>query len=235
MRAARQRAERRRNLLVRGGAAVLGVLVIAAIVIAVVLTRGNGSSTPAAGGTDSASASVPGPMGPEGIPLERGTLLAPATGAAQGQTVDGIKCQGDEQVVYHIHTHLTVYVNGKLRPIPPGIGIVQPRAENTAHGPIYGATRCYYWLHVHAQDGVIHVEAPGTATYTLGQFFAIWRQPLTTTAVGPVHGSQTVFVNGRRYSGDPAKIPLRSHEDVQIDVGKPVVSPEKVSWAGTGL
>ena len=43
-------------------------------------------------------------------------MLASASTAADGQTVDGIECQSNEQVAYHIHTHLTVYVNGALRP-----------------------------------------------------------------------------------------------------------------------
>lgn len=77
---------------------------------------------------------------------------------------------------------------------------VTPVAQETAEGPFYGATRCYYWLHVHAQDGVIHIESPSKRRYTLGDFFAIWRQPLTFTRVGPVSGKLTVFVNGHRTS-----------------------------------
>ena len=48
-----------------------------------------------------------------------------------------------------------------------------PVAQQTANGVFDNAMRCYYWLQVHAQDGVIHVESPTTATYTLGQSFAI--------------------------------------------------------------
>lgn len=233
-RAAERRAEQRRRLLLRGGSVVGVLAVVAAIVVAVVLT-GRHHSPAQASGNDVASATLGGPMGPEGVPLEQGKLLAPITTAAQGQTVDGIQCQGNEQVVYHIHTHLTVYVNGQLRPIPAGVGIVKPVAQQSAHGSFYQASRCYYWLHVHAQDGIIHVEAPSTATYTLGQFFDIWNQPLSSTAVGPAHGKLTVFVNGTRYTGNPRNITLKSHEDVQIDVGSPVVQPKKINWANTQL
>jgi hypothetical protein len=96
---------------------------------------------------------------------------------------------------------------------------VTPLGQQTPNGAFYEASQCYYWLHVHAQDGIIHVEAPTQTTYTLGQFFAIWRQPLTTTQVGTAHGAVTAYVNGVRYSGDPAAIPLRGHEDLQLDVG----------------
>jgi hypothetical protein len=181
-------------------------------------------------GNDGTTAAPIVPAGPEGVPLEVGTPLASGSTAATGQTVDGIQCSASEQVAYHIHTHLAVYVNGTLRPIPAGVGIVSPVAQQTPDGPFDSATRCYYWLHVHAQDGIIHVESPSGRTYTLGQFFAIWRQPLSTHTVGQATGELTVFVNGRRYSGDPAGITLRSQEEIQIDVGTPVVAPKKIDW-----
>jgi hypothetical protein len=215
---------------------VAGVIVVGAVgggIAAAVATSGT-KSHGSSGTSDVATSTLTGPAGPEVIPLEQGTPLAPASTAANGQTVDGIQCQSNEQVAYHIHTHLTVYVNGALRPLPAGVGIVQPVAQQTANGPFYGASQCYYWLHVHAQDGIIHVEAPSQTTYTLGQFFAIWRQPLTSSQVGPARGTVTAYVNGVRYSGDPAAIPLRSHEDVQLDVGQ-VVAPKKVDWSHSQL
>jgi len=100
-----------------------------------------------------ATSELTGPPGPEGVPLQVGTLLAPASTAATGQTVDGVACDPSEQVAYHVHTHLSVYVNGSLRPIPAGVGVVRPVAERTASGPFYVATSCYYWRHVHARTG----------------------------------------------------------------------------------
>jgi hypothetical protein len=174
-------------------------------------------------------------MGPEGIPLETGPPLAPASASASGQSVDGIQCDASEQVAYHVHTHLSVYVDGQLRPLPAGVGIVEPEAEQTPAGAFDGASRCYYWLHVHAQDGVIHIESPTTATYTLGQFFDLWGQPLGTGRVGPATGVMTVFVDGRRFGGDPRAIPLGSHRDIQIDVGSPAPPPQAVDWTRSQL
>lgn len=176
-----------------------------------------------------------GTLGPEGIPNQEGELLASESSAANRQIVDGIHCLTTEQVAYHVHTHLSVYVNGELRPIPAGIGIVQPVATQTPSGPLYGASNCYYWLHVHAQDGVIHIESPSVKQYTLGNFFNIWGQQLSRGQVASATAPLTVFVDGRPYSGDPAAIPLESHEDIQIDVGTPVVPPQKVNWSGTSL
>jgi hypothetical protein len=231
-RAATQRRDRRRRMRIWVAAAAV---VVAAVVAVAVGTRAGSTNAAAKGSTDVASAVLTGPTGPEGIVLERGQPLAPASTAATGQSINGIQCNSNEQVAYHIHTHLTVYVNGALRPIPAGIGIVAPVAQQTANGAFDSASRCYYWLHVHAQDGIIHVESPTTATYTLGQFFAIWQQPLTANQVGPDTGTVTVFVNGVRYAGDPATIALKSHEDIQIDIGSPVVAPQRIDWSGSQL
>ena len=112
---------------------------------------------------------------------------------------------------------------------------LQPVARQTAEGPFSGATQCYYWLHVHAQDGVIHIESPTTRTYTLGQFFAEWGQPLSASRLGPVKGAVTAYVNGKPYSGNPANIRLGSREDVQLEVGSPAVAPKRVDWSKSQL
>ncbi len=217
------------------------------VVVAVVLLVGVGvlvgvlvtGSSPQTGTPGAATPSTTGPgaaapAGPEGIPLEAGPVLAPASTAAIGQTVDGVQCDTSEQVAYHIHTHLSIFVDGTLRPVPAGIGIVSPIAQPTPNGPFDGASRCYYWLHVHAQDGVIHIESPTQQLYTLGQFFDEWQQPLSSDQVGPATGPLTAFVSGRPYQGDPRSIPLGSREDVQLDVGTPV-PPVGVDWTNTSL
>ena len=47
--------------------------------------------------------------------------------AATGAMVDGIRCQASEQVAYHIHAHLAIYVSGSRRVVPAGIGIPGPQ------------------------------------------------------------------------------------------------------------
>jgi hypothetical protein len=175
------------------------------------------------------------PYGPEGIPLEKGPDLAPAATTSQGATVDGVQCQAQEQVLYHIHAHLQVYVNGQPRALPAAIGMVGPVAERTPYGPFYGAQQCYYWLHTHTSDGVIHIESPSVRIYTLGNFFDEWNQPLSGTQVAGDKGKVTAFVNDKPWTKDPSAIPLIAHASIQLDVGSPVVAPHEVSWAGTSL
>lgn len=234
---AAEKARERRRRITQWVAVVIGVLVVVgAVALGVVASsrRHSTASSTSAPGTDTASAVLSGPIGPEGIVLQQAPVLAPLTGAAQGATVDGVQCNSGEQVAYHLHTHLSVYVDGSLRAVPYGVGVVEPVPQQSPNGVFVGASRCYYWLHTHAQDGIIHVEAPSETTYTLGQFFAIWNQPLTSTRVGPATGSVTAYVNGARYTGDPAAIPLRGREDVQFDVGT-VVPPRRVDWSQSQL
>ena len=196
-------------------------------------TTTDSSATPAAATTTSASqASQP---GPEGVPLEPGQQLAPASTTSPGNAVDGIQCAPIEQLAYHIHAHLQVYVNGQPESLPGAIGLLSPVAEQTAEGPFYGAQQCYYWLHTHASDGVIHIESPTRRIYTLGDFFSEWRQPLSSQHVAGATGPVTAFINGKRWTSSPTNLPLLPHAVIQLDVGSPIVAFKSVSFAGTGL
>ena len=169
------------------------------------------------------------------MPLENGPALAPASSTTQGGTVDGVQCAPIEQLAYHIHAHLQVYVDGQPRSLPGGIGMVGPVAQQTSLGPFYAAAGCYYWLHTHASDGVIHIESPTLRLYTLGTFFDEWRQPLSATEVASATGKVTAFFDGRRWTKSLRALPLLPHAVIQLDVGSPAVPFGAVSWAGTRL
>jgi hypothetical protein len=162
-------------------------------------------------------------------------VLAAATTTAPGTQVDGIQCAPLEQLAYHIHAHLQVYVNGQPRQLPGGIGLVTPQAQQTPAGPFYGATRCYFWLHTHTADGVLHIESPTARVYTLGDFFDEWRQPLSSTEVAGDTGPVTAWLNAKRWAASPRAIPLTPHAQIQLDVGSPTVSFHPISWTASGL
>ena len=162
--------------------------------------------------------------------------LAPVSAATTGQTVDGVECNTSEQLKFHIHAHLTIFVNGKQQQVPGGIGI--PDAVSTptqGGGSFIFSGKCLYWLHTHTADGIIHVESPKVATYTLGQFFDEWGQPLSSSQAGPAKGKVTAIVNGQVFQGNPRTIPLASHENLQLEVGTPLVTPQFINWSITGL
>jgi hypothetical protein len=215
------------------------VLVALAALICAACGSSSGSKHPA--GTTTTNMQVHttppanGSMGPEGIPLQNGPALAPASTTTPGSTVDGIQCAPIEQLAYHIHAHLQVYLEGQPRALPGAIGLLGPQAQQTVNGPFYGATQCYYWLHTHTNDGVIHIESPTARIYTLGDFFDEWRQPLSPDRVAGAKGPVTAFINGRRWTKSPRALPLTPHAVIQLDVGSPVVPFANISWAGTNL
>jgi len=137
-------------------------------------------------------------------------------------------------VLFHIHARLTVYVDGRSRSVPYGIGIAPPlEGVNSARGPFVTGGSCFAWLHTHAADGIIHIESPVARTYTLGNFFDVWHEPLSATRVGPVRGHVTALFDGKAWRGNPRSIPLEAHAQIQLDVGRPLVAPVKIShWYG---
>ena len=180
-------------LLVGAGTALI---VAAAIVFIVVYNRTTPPATPAAS-----------------------TSSSPA---AAGSTVDGIKCEQMEQVFFHIHAHLAIFVGGQPRTVPSGIGVQDAQVQQTPEGPFVVSGSCFSWLHSHTADGLIHVESPVQRTFTLGDYFDVWGQPLTASRLGPDTGPVIAYVNGQRYTGDPRSIPLQAHAVIQLDVGSDV-------------
>jgi hypothetical protein len=221
---------------------VAGVIAVAAVIIIVVVaTGGGGSSTslakqPAINWKTPAGVAVYGGLGPEKVPVQLGTPLADPNAGLTGAPVDGVSCNSTEQTVYHHHAHLTIFINGQPRAVPLAIGFVRPaQVSSTPEGQFAEGTSCLYWLHVHAQDGVIHIESPLVKTYLLAQFFGIWHQPLSSTQIGPNEGHVTATVNGKPWTGDPGQIPLEEDTQIVLNLGGPVVTPPPIIWSGTGL
>ncbi len=137
-----------------------------------------------------------------------------------GQTVDGVGCGAQEYSAMHVHTHLAIFDNGKQIAIPRFIGFA----------PAPGSGGCLYWIHTHDSSGIIHIEAPMLrppqgGPYTLGMFFDIWGEPLATNDVAGMTGPVTAYVNGMKYDGDLKAIPMGSHQQIVLDIGRPAPPP----------
>jgi hypothetical protein len=183
----------------------------------------------------------PPPPPPPGVSLgaatdlngqEVGTTFWPSGDTAsggQGQAIDGLTCGADNET-YHVHAHLSIFVDGQQLAIPDHIGIVPQSTTQVA---------CNYSLHTHDSSGKLHVEAPAAATFTLGQFFDIWGQPLSTTNVAGVTGKPvTVYVHEDQqqpteFTGDIRSIELTSHREITIVVGTPITTVPNFTWSGT--
>ncbi len=192
------------------------------------------SAAASSSATTSAAATSSSQLSYEGIPIESGPEIAPAS-TTQIATVDGIRCGATEQLAYHIHAHLAVFVSGRLYALPAGIGIPGSSAQQTSQGPVAAGGQCIYWLHTHTSDGVIHIESPTQRVYTLGNFFDEWHQPLSASQVGTVHGKISAFIDGRLWNKPLRDIPLLPHALIQLNIGQPSPPQLSVNWSQTGL
>jgi hypothetical protein len=231
-----EEARRKRRRLWLGVSA--GVVVVIAAVLGITLSLGGGGAK-ASGKLNLApisslgalkAAPAAGGLGPEQVPVPSAAAHASPAASVTGQKVDGIGCQTMEQTLFHIHAHLTVFVNGTARQVPAAIGIPGAQAQTTAAGSFVEQGTCFYWLHTHAADGIIHIESPVQRTYTLGNFFDEWGQPLSASRVGPASGHVVALYNGQVFKGDPRDIPLTAHAQIQLEVGTPLVAPEQITF-----
>ena len=136
---------------------------------------------------------------------------------ACAQTVDGIQCNAVEQLLFHNHAHLDIFIGGQPYTVPSQIGIIPGK--------------CIYWLHTHDDSGVIHIESPVTRNFTLGQFFDIWKKRFSNVQIFDNIANATnvmaVYVNGNKINGeaDYRNINLQEHDQIAIVFGKP---PSKI-------
>ncbi|MGQ0843996.1 MAG: hypothetical protein ACT4QF_07650 [Sporichthyaceae bacterium] len=177
----------------------------------------------------------PGPAGTpsaDNLPIPNAEPLGAPGFVRPGGIVNGITCREGEKFVFHVHAHLALFVDGKPRQVPAGIGVAppltfEPRPNNQSY-VTNGA--CFGWLHTHTPDGGIHIEAPFQRAFVLGDLFDVWGQPLGRDRLGTHRGKVTAFYGGRPYLGDPRAIPLGWHSEIQLSIGDPVPAPRPVTW-----
>ena len=144
----------------------------------------------------------------------------------QGQAVGALECLASMPETYHVHTHVSIFLNGEALAVPRTLGIV-------AQTP---TANCFYSIHTHDLSGKIHVEAAAPGTFTLGQLFSIWGQPLDSTNVAGLMGMPVVvYVTDdgivTQASGDWHDIELKSHREVTIQVGTAIAEIPNFTWS----
>lgn len=149
----------------------------------------------------------------------------------QGQHVNGIQADIGALIRVHFHIHLSLFHDGRQVSLPADIGILHLRV---AVSPTQNVrVTAYYWLHTHDASGIVHIESPYANPpfrWTLGDFFAIWGRPLTAMNIAGWHGPTRIFVNGRRFDGNPRNIVLKPHEQLTLESGPPFVAPPVYSF-----
>jgi hypothetical protein len=133
--------------------------------------------------------------------------------AARGKPIGGLVCARGRVPRYGVH--LELFAARRVVLVPPGIGIAPPRQTRGAY--VRGG-RCSYPLRTREPTGLIEVGAAGP-TKTLGQFFAVWEQPLGRARMAGFRGRVHAYLDGRPWLRDPRAIPLRRHAQIVLEVG----------------
>ncbi|MBN9621935.1 MAG: hypothetical protein J0H06_03120 [Actinobacteria bacterium] len=188
----------RRRMWGYGLAAVLAVLLIAGFVVAI--AGGSGGS--------SSSADVGGAFGThyEGLGEREAAAKVPTMMDTMSSS-------------YHVHPHITVYVDGGQVAVPADIGIDPARPSMEMAG-----------LHTHDPSGTIHDEGmPGSR---LGQFFAVWGVPFSNRRLGPYRASGPkavrMWVDGKP-SNAFGDLHLEDAQQIVVAFGTPAQVPGGVT------
>jgi hypothetical protein len=152
-----------------------------------------------------------------GIALAVASSKLLSSSNASAQTIDGIQCNAVEQLLFHNHAHLDIFIDGQPYTVPSQIGIIPGK--------------CIYWLHTHDDSGVIHIESPVTRNFTLGQFFDVWKKRFSNVQIFDNIANATnvmaIYVNGNKINGeaDYRNINVQEHDQIAIVFVRP---PSKI-------
>ena len=252
-RAAERRAAELRQKRLRIGVRVGGAVVVVALVVVLVtqLTGGGSTSVPPqlknphvpveAIPASMSSTWVQPPAtqpGPETVGITTGPKLATLINVASGQTVDGIQCNAGEQTVVHVHTHLTIFVNGQSRVIPYGVGIPgfqavrRRRAPSSRRGAVSTGCTCTQTTGSSTSSRPAR-RRPSTSVSSSTSGVSRSARPRSDRQPATSPPSSPPLVRRRGSTREPRNLPLGDHYQIQLDVGTPIVAPVQVTnWGG---
>jgi hypothetical protein len=168
----------------------------------------------ACGGGSGTAQLEPPRFGP--APLYRPDALSRAV--AHARPLGSMRCLAGARE--RVGVHLEVFVNRFDVVVPAGIGIAPPHKRDGAY---VNGGRCSYPLRTTDPTGMIEVDRDFSGHATLGRFFDAWGQPLAPrrllsfTARG--RDRVTVYINGKRWPGDPRDVPLIRHAALMVELG----------------
>lgn len=108
-----------------------------------------------------------------------------------------------DKLVLHIHPTIKILVDGNEIQVPANIGIAPD-----------GRMR---YIHTHDATGVIHIESPVYAEFTLGDFMKVWGKRLDSQCFDTYCGHVKVSVNGVEVS-DPLSYKMRDGDRILVEV-----------------
>jgi hypothetical protein len=122
-----------------------------------------------------------------------------------------------------IAVHVELFAANHVVIVPAGIGVRPPLTASA--GQIIRA-RCYGDLVTLGPTGVVLVRTG--ERLSLSDLFHAWGQPLSPSRLAsftaPTNTGVRVFINGRRWRGEPGDVALGRHLEIVLEVG-PRVPP----------
>jgi hypothetical protein len=157
---------------------------------------------------------------PVATPIGRGARFTLPTGARadRGAPIGRLRCAAPGG--RWSDAHLEVFAQGRVVIVPPGVGIARPRRQVGA--AVHGG-RCWYPARTTDPTGVIRYQHG--RDLRLGDVFAVWGQALSRHRLCGfrARAGVRVYVDGRRWAGPPAAVPLRRHAEIVVEIGRVVV------------
>ena len=176
------------------------------------------------------------------VVLEDGTRVGAVTfpkganvSGGQGQLVEGLACVKPAQSSSaYVYTHLNLVVDGQALAIPENIGQVNQGSPAIADLTVR-ETGCAYPVLTSDTSGKIRIQAGNASPYTLGQFFALWGQPLTNANVAGYTGKPVkIFIRDgaalTEYSGSLAAVPLTPNREITVQIGSALAEIPNIEW-----
>jgi hypothetical protein len=127
-----------------------------------------------------------------------------------------------------VRAHVELFARSRVVIVPAGIGMAPPFILRRG---FVRAARCSYPLRTAEPTGVIELDA--TLRPTLGDLFSVWGRPLGRERLLGFSGVVRAYVAGRRWRGDPRRIPLQRHSQIVVEVGG-YVPPHRSYLFGPG-
>jgi hypothetical protein len=135
----------------------------------------------------------------------------PPSNAAPLIAAAGLPALPNEELTYHVHAHLDVFVDGVPQPVAGGIGIDFGRGQISP-------------LHTHDTSGIIHIESASAQAFNLGQLLTEWGLRHDGGCIAAYCRPDVpilTYVNGSERTGDRDLIELNRYDEVAIVIGKP--------------
>jgi hypothetical protein len=168
------------------------------------------------------------PQAPDVVDLTDGRAIGSPRWAdprTDGAALGDFTCVINPPQALEFRAHLSIFVNNEPQQVPRYLG--------ASRRP---PTHCFYPIHTHDASGRIHVTPAAPATFTLGELFQIWRQPLTNTNVAGIVGLPIeVFVTDdgvtvKVEDTDWGSIELLPHREITIALGTPLAQIPNFTW-----